>query len=35
MIVVKIQQNDKERSERINISPVGIKERFMSRCNIS
>ena len=31
MIVVKIQQNDTERSERINISPVGIKERFMSR----
>jgi thiamine pyrophosphate-dependent acetolactate synthase large subunit-like protein len=35
MIVVKIQQNDTERSERINISPVGIKEHFMSRCNIS
>ena len=31
MIVVKIQQNDTERSERISISPVGIKERFMSR----
>ena len=31
MIVVKIQQNDTERSERINISPVEIKERFMSR----
>ena len=31
MIVVKIQQSDTERSGRINISPVGIKERFMSR----
>jgi thiamine pyrophosphate-dependent acetolactate synthase large subunit-like protein len=31
MIVVKIQQNDTERSERIKISAVGIKERFMSR----
>ena len=29
MIVVKIQQNDTERSGRINISPVEIKERFM------
>ena len=31
MIVVKIQQSDTERSGRINISPVKIKERFMSR----
>ena len=31
MIVVKIQQSDTERSGRINISPVEIKERFMSR----
>ena len=31
MIVVKIQQNDTERSGRINISPVRIKECFMSR----
>ena len=31
MIVVKIQQSDTERSGRINISPVSIKERFMSR----
>ena len=31
MIVVKIQQSDTERSGRINISPVRIKERFMSR----
>ena len=31
MIVVKIQQSNTERSGRINISPVGIKERFMSR----
>ena len=31
MIVVKIQQSDTERSGRINISPVGIKNRFMSR----
>ena len=30
MIVVKIQQSDTERSGRINISPVGIKECFMS-----
>jgi len=35
MIVVKIQKSDTERSERISISPVGIKEHFMSRCNIS
>ena len=31
MIVVKIQQSNTERSGRINISPVEIKERFMSR----
>ena len=31
MIVVKIQQSDTERSGRINILPVEIKERFMSR----
>jgi len=31
MIVVKIQQSDTERSERIRISAVEIKERFMSR----
>ena len=31
MIVVKIQQSSTERSGRINISPVEIKERFMSR----
>jgi thiamine pyrophosphate-dependent acetolactate synthase large subunit-like protein len=31
MIVVKIQQSDTEKSGRINISPVEIKERFMSR----
>ena len=31
MIVVKIQQNDTERSESIDISPIGIKERFMAR----
>ena len=31
MIVVKIQQSNTERSGRINISPVKIKERFMSR----
>jgi thiamine pyrophosphate-dependent acetolactate synthase large subunit-like protein len=31
IIVVKIQQSDTERSGRINISPVEIKERFMSR----
>jgi len=31
IIVVKIQQSNTERSGRINISPVGIKERFMSR----
>ena len=31
MIVVKIQQSNTERSKRINISPVEIKERFMSR----
>ena len=31
MVVVKIQQSDTEGSGRINISPVGIKERFMSR----
>jgi len=35
MIVVKIQKSDTERSERISISPVEIKEHFMSRCNIS
>ena len=35
MIVVKIQKSDTERSERISILPVEIKERFMSRCNIS
>ncbi len=29
MIVVKIQQSKKKRSKRINIPPVGIKERFM------
>ena len=31
IIVVKIQQSDIEKSGRINISPVEIKERFMSR----
>ena len=31
MIVVKIQKSDTERSGRISISPVEIKERFMSR----
>ena len=31
MIVVKIQQSDTERSGRINISPIEIKECFMSR----
>ena len=31
MIVVKIQKSDAERSGRISISPVEIKERFMSR----
>jgi len=31
MIVVKIQQSNTERSGRINISPVEIKKRFMSR----
>ena len=31
MILVKIQQSNTERSGRINISPVRIKERFMSR----
>ena len=31
MIVVKIQQSNIERSGRIDISPVEIKERFMSR----
>ena len=35
MIVVKIQKSDTGRSERINISPVEIKEHFMSKCNIS
>ena len=35
MIVVKIQKSDTERSERISISPVEIKEHFMSSCNIS
>ena len=31
MIVVKIQQSNDKKSARINISPVEIKERFMSR----
>ena len=31
MVVVKIQQSGTVRSGRINISPVGITERFMSR----
>ena len=35
MIVIKIQRNDAERSGRINIKPVSIKERFMKKCKIS
>ena len=29
MILVKIQQNKENKSERVRISPIKIKERFM------